>query len=162
MSADIYLESMHIGYAVLWGLKLAFIYDIISIFRNTFVHKNFFIYAEDFLYWIFSALFVFGRLYEIGNGQMRWYMALGIGIGMIFYKLTVSRFLVKGASYVTCKLAWGLGKIIYFMLKPFRYIIKIIKKSYRFLGKRLKSIFRLMKKKLTLTLKLIKITLCKR
>ena len=61
MSPDIYIESAHIGYAVLWGLELAFFYDIIAVFRNMVTHKNIFIYAEDFLYWMFCALFVFGE-----------------------------------------------------------------------------------------------------
>ena len=91
MSADIYTESREIGYAILWGLELAFFYDGLNILRNVMRHKEIFIYLEDFIYWLSAALFVFDRLYKIGNGQIRWYMALGVGIGMLFYKLTVSK-----------------------------------------------------------------------
>ena len=41
MSPDIYVESRHIGYAILWGLKLAFYYDGLFVFRNVIKHKDF-------------------------------------------------------------------------------------------------------------------------
>ena len=104
MSPDIYVESRHIGYAILWGFKLAIFYDVFLIFRNVIKHKNFFIYAEDFIYWILCAVFVFEHIYEIGNGYIRWYMALGVGIGMLAYKLTISKWLVQGVSFVLNKM----------------------------------------------------------
>lgn len=162
MSPDIYVESMHIGYAVLWGLELAVFYDMILIFRNALTHKNFFIYAEDFFYWMFSALFVFDHLYKIGNGQMRWYMVLGIGIGMLTYKLAISRWLVKYVSFVVRKIFNLFGKMILFLFKPFRYIVKIIRKAIKLIKTRLFMVLRLIKKKLTLGIKMIKIALCKR
>ena len=59
MSQDIYVETRHIGYAILWGFKLAIVYDAFLIFRNVIRHKNIFIHIEDFIYWIFCAFFVF-------------------------------------------------------------------------------------------------------
>jgi spore cortex biosynthesis protein YabQ len=146
----------------LWGLELAFFYDIIAVFRNMVTHKNIFIYAEDFLYWMFCALFVFGRLYEIGNGQMRWYMALGIGIGMLAYKLTISRYFVKGATFIVSGIFRFLGKILSFFFRPIRYTLKAFRKIFRVVKSRFVTIVRLMKKKLTLGIKMIKIALCKR
>ena len=58
MSPDIYVESRHIGYAILWGFKLAIFYDVFLIFRNVIKHKNLFIYAEDFIYWILSFTYI--------------------------------------------------------------------------------------------------------
>jgi spore cortex biosynthesis protein YabQ len=147
MSPDIYIESAHIGYAVLWGLELAFFYDIIAVFRNMVTHKNIFIYAEDFLYWMFCALFVFRRLYEIGNGQMRWYMALGIGIGMLAYKLTISRYFVKGATFIVSGIFRFLGKILSFFFRPIRYTLKAFRKIFRVVKSRFVTIVRLLKKK---------------
>ena len=162
MSPDIYVESRHIGYAILWGLELAVLYDTISILRNVIKHKNFFIYTEDFFYWIFCALFVFEHLYEIGDGHVRWYMALGVGIGMLAYKLTLSKWVVKGISFVLNKIKWVIYKILSVVSKPFRFIIRKIRQFLKYVRARIKSIFRLMKKKLTLALKMLKITLCKR
>lgn len=162
MSPDIYVESRHIGYAVLWGLELAVFYDAISILRNVVKHKNFFIYVEDFLYWIFCAFFVFEHLYEIGDGHVRWYMALGVGIGMLAYKLTLSRWIVKGISFILNKIKWLICKIVAVIVKPIGYIARKIRQFFKYIKARVRSCIRLMKKKLTLAVKMLKITLCKR
>ena len=162
MSADIYTESREIGYAILWGLELAFFYDGLNILRNVMRHKEIFIYIEDFIYWLSAALFVFDRLYKIGNGQIRWYMALGVGIGMFFYKLTVSKWLVKGASFILQKILWILGKILSVFVRPLRFIFGKIRKLLKIIRGRVLLSLRLLKKKLTLALKMLKIALCKR
>lgn len=162
MSQDIYTESLHIGYAILWGLELAIIYDAFAVFRILVKHKNFFIYIEDFIYWMFCAIFVFERLFEIGNGHMRWYMAFGVGIGMLSYKLTLSKWIVKGISFVLVKLFWIIGKILNIFIKPIKFILRKIRKILCYIKVRSKSLLRLLKKKLTLAIKMLKITLCKR
>lgn len=162
MSQDIYVESRHLGYAILWGLELAVCYDALLILRNVLKHKNIFVYIEDFFYWMFCALFVFEHLYEIGDGHVRWYMALGVGIGMLAYKLTVSKWLVKGVTFILNKLFWILGKILNVIIAPIKVFLRKIRKIMRFLKGRLSCAFRLVKKKLTLAVKMLKITLCKR
>ena len=161
MSPDIYVESKHIGYAILWGLELAVFFDIFSIFRNVVRHKNFFIYAEDFLYWIACALFVFDHLYEIGDGYIRWYMALGVGIGMLAYKLTLSKWIVRSISYVLNLIKRIAVKIIRILIKPFGLIVHKIRSLAGYLRAIAKSVFRLLKKKLTLYIKMLKIALTK-
>lgn len=162
MSPDIYVESRHIGYAILWGFKLAVFYDLILILRNVIKHKNFFIYAEDFIYWIFCAVFVFENLYKIGNGYIRWYMALGVGIGMLAYKITVSKRLVKGVSFVLNKIKELLIKVFRFFIRPFCIFGRKLRSLFKYTGARIRTIFRLLKKKLTLTLKMLKIAISKR
>lgn len=162
MSQDIYMESRHLGYAIIWGLELAVCYDALLILRNVVKHKNIFVYMEDFVYWMFCALFVFEHLYEIGNGHIRWYMALGIGIGMLAYKLIVSRWVVKVVSNFLKKVLGIIGKILSITLAPIRFLWKKIKGLFRFLKCRMGCILRLLKKKLTLAVKMLKITLCKR
>lgn len=138
MSQDIYVESRHIGYAILWGVELAVFYDGFLIFRNVIKHKDFFVYAEDFVYWLFCAFFVFDRLYEIGDGYIRWYMAMGVGIGMLFYKLTLSKWLVKGCSIILNKLKNICKKILTIFLKPFLKTGHRIKRVFCYLRRRSK------------------------
>lgn len=162
MSPDIYVESRHIGYAILWGLELAVFYDAFLICRNVIKHKIFIVYLEDFFYWLVCAFFVFENLYEIGDGYIRWYMALGVGIGMLFYKLTVSKWLVKSLSLFFNKVKSIVIKLAVFLLKPFYMLWHNTRRLFRYINKRVRMVFRLIKKKLTLALKMLKITLCKR
>lgn len=156
------MESKHIGYAILWGLELAVFYDIFLIVRNVFKHKIFVIYAEDFVYWLICAFFVFENLYEIGDGYIRWYMALGVGIGMLAYKVTLSKWIVKSLSFVLSKVKQFIEKLAAVLIKPFYILGRGMRRIFCYFKRRIKTIFRLIKKKLTLALKMLKITLCKR
>lgn len=162
MSQDIYIESRYIGYALLWGIRLAVYYDILLILRNLIKHKNIFIYMEDFLYWMYCTLFVFDHLYKIGDGNIRWYMALLIGIGMLSYRLLLSRYPVKFVTFIFAKLLFVLKKIFRFLFAPILSILRRMKKLLLFAGKRTRQIRRMLKKKLTHRIKMLKITLCKR
>ena len=161
MSPDIYIESKQLGYAVIWGFELACFYDGLLIFRNTIRHKDIVIYMEDFIYWIFCAFFVFEHLYEIGDGYIRWYIALGVGIGMILYKLTLSKWIVKIVSYISNKIKEIILKVIIFLMKPFYMLFSKLNKFIKYGKHRIKSAFRLFKKKLTLAVKMLKIALGK-
>ena len=161
MSPDIVIESRHMGYALWWGFKLAIFYDAILIMRNVIKHKNLFWYMEDLVYWIFCALFVFENIYEIGDGYIRWYIALGVGIGMLFYKLTISRWLVKYVSFLLNKIKEFILKGLSVLIRPFIKIGHKIKAVIRFIKIRIRTLYRLLKKKLTLTLKMLKIALNK-
>ncbi len=162
MSQDIYMESQRIGYAILWGIELAIVYDALSILRCVFCHKNIFIYLEDFIYWMFSAVFVFEHLFKIGNGHMRWYMALGVGIGMLTYKLTLSKQVVKCISFILKRLIFGIKKVWLFLTKPLRFFLSKSLKMLAYIRMRIRSFLRILKKKLTLAIKMLKIALCKR
>ena len=162
MSQDIYVEARHISYAFYWGLYLALIYDAFLILRNVIKHKDIFVYIEDFIYWLFCAYYVFDNLYKIGNGYIRWYMALGVGIGMLVYKLTISKYLVQIFSYIFNKLKILIEKILYLFLKPFFKLGRDLKRIFCHMRAKRKMAIRLFKKKLTRALKMLKITLRKR
>ena len=80
---------------------------------------------------------------------------LGVGIGMLFYKLTISRWLVKITSKLLNMIKTIILKILLFIMKPFFKLGRDIKRFFRYLKSRIK-------KKLTRTIKMLKITLCKR
>ena len=162
MSQDIYVETRYISYALFWGLKLACIYDTFLILRNVIKHKEIFVYLEDFFYWLFCAYYVFDNLYKIGDGYIRWYMALGVGIGMLFYKLTISKWLVKAISFVLNQIKSIIIKVLYFVLRPFLKVGYGIRRLFCYIRGRRKTAMTLFKKKLTLAIKMLKITLCKR
>ena len=89
-------------------------------------------------------------------------MALGVGIGMLFYKLTISRWLVKAISKVINIIKEFVWKILFYILKPFLKLGCGIRRSFRYIKARIKTVGTLFKKKLTLSIKMLKITLRKR
>ena len=85
MSSQIVEETLFLYHAVLLGVFVAVIYDIIRIFRRVINHNRFFISLEDILYWVFCAWEVFYLLYKESSGVLRWFAILGIAFGMFLY-----------------------------------------------------------------------------
>ena len=111
------------------GAILAFIYDMVRIFRLFFQHKDWLVDLEDLLFWLFTAWLVFRTLFIYNRGALRGYAFLGMFLGVVLYALTLSRLLLKIAS----KLAPYWKKVGNFVKKPFRFL-------GQFMRKRLKNI----------------------
>lgn len=152
-------ENSFLLYALLMGIFITFIYDIIRIFRRVVPHGSFLVALEDIAFWIYCAAEVFLLMYHESNGTLRWFAVLGAMMGMFSYKKLISTPFVKYISLLLQKLLMLIRKGFAVFLKPFRLVGgkaagaagKAVKK-----GKRGGSI---LKKKLTFFLKVLKMNL---
>lgn len=161
MSSQIVEETLFLYHAVLLGVFVAVIYDVIRIFRRVVYHNRFFIALEDILYWVFCAWEVFYLLYKESSGVLRWFAILGIALGMFLYMISISRFVVHFISKAINKCLHILEKIIGFLLTPFRKAadkIGVTSKRTKHFTKRGGHF---LKKKLTASGKVLKILLYK-
>lgn len=153
-------ENVFLLYALLMGIFITFVYDILRIFRRVIPHGNLLISLEDMGFWIYCAARVFLLMYHESNGTLRWFAVLGALVGMFLYKKTVSPSFVKYTSMLLRKVLGALGKIGSFLLKPMasmlqraksaankakvrsvrrrEYVKWFLKKKLTFLGKMLK------------------------
>lgn len=160
-------ENIFLFYALLMGIFITFIYDLLRIIRRVFPHGGFLVALEDLGFWIYCAAEVFMLMYRFSDGMLRWFAVLGALTGMGLYKKLASPFLVKYASLVLLKIKRLLGKIIDFLLKPIRFLWCKIKgylkkavgrikgRAVRYRQRGRKTI----KKKLTHLLKVLKMTI---
>ena len=152
-------ENSFLLYALLMGIFITFIYDIIRIFRRVVPHGSFLVALEDIAFWIYCAAEVFLLMYHESNGTLRWFAVLGAMMGMFSYKKLISTPFVKYISLLLQKLLMLIRKGFAVLLKPVRLVGgkaagaagKAVKK-----GKRGGSI---LKKKLTFFLKVLKMNL---
>lgn len=111
------------------GALLAFIYDVVRVFRLLFRHKDWLVDVEDLLFWIFTAWLVFRTLFAYNRGALRGYAFLGMFLGVMLYALTLSRLFLL---------------IVEKMLPYWRKVGDIMKKPFlffaQFMRKRLKNI----------------------
>lgn len=117
-------ENVFLLYALLMGIFITFVYDILRIFRRVIPHGNFLISLEDIGFWIYCAAKVFVLMYHESNGTLRWFAVLGALAGMFAYKKLVSPFFVKYTSLVLKKLFGILGKFGKFVCKPLFFAAK--------------------------------------
>ena len=91
-------EIIFMLYSMGMGIVIPFIYDWVIIARIVCRHNVFFLAMEDILFWFFCAISVFYLMQTQGNGTLRWFAILGAIAGILFYKKTFGRLLVKGIS----------------------------------------------------------------
>ncbi len=95
------------------GLLVGLIYDFFRLIRKLFTHKPALVYIEDFLFWLFSTFVCFYILLHKNNLELRFYLFIGILIGLCFYFNLFSQFILKIFEYLICA-----------FLKPLAFIIK--------------------------------------
>ncbi len=156
-------ESQFLFYALIMGIFITFVYDILRIFRRVIPHNNFWISVEDLFFWIYCTAEVFLLMYHQGNGTLRWFAVLGAFIGMGSYKKLISPFFVKYITMLLNKLLEPLVKFGKWILQP---IAKAISKMGKAAGKIKQQTLRKrkhtkwqLKKKLTFLVKMLKMTL---
>lgn len=153
-------ENEFLLHALLMGIFITFVYDILRILRRAVPHGGFMVSLEDMLFWIFCAEKVFLMMYHESDGNLRWFAVIGALAGMFLYKKLVSSWFVKYVSMGLEKVIGVLAKTADFLLRPFRAAKARAGAAAGAAGNRFGRLLRggkrRMKKKLTFFLKVLK------
>lgn len=156
-------ENIFLLHALLMGIFITFVYDILRIIRRVIPHHWFFVSLEDLCFWIYCGAEVFLLMYHESNGSLRWFAVLGSLAGMLMYRKLVSGFLVKYVSMILSRILRFLGGILKRLLRPFFILIRKARRGTRRAGGEIARIAgrirRRIKNKLTCFLKMFKINL---
>ena len=143
-------------HALLMGIFITFVYDLLRIFRRVIPHRAFFVSLEDLAFWIYCGAEVFLLMYHESNGTLRWFAVTGALAGIFSYKKLVSPYFVKYISL-------ALRRVLEGMLRPVRFVGKMTgsaaRRAGRGLGFAAGRIRRRIKLRLTNFVKLLKINL---
>lgn len=160
-------ENSLLFYALLMGIFITFVYDILRIARRVFHHSGFLVSLEDLSFWVYCAVEVFMLMYRFSDGMLRWFAVLGALTGMFLYKKLASPFFVKYVSLVLLKVKKILRRILGFLLKPIRFLLQVVKAHMKKAAAKMRGRAvrykqrgkRAIKKKLTYLLKVLKMTI---
>lgn len=104
------------------GLIIGIFYDFFRLIRKIFLHKNKYVYIEDIIFWLISTFISFYILLHKNNLELRFYLFLGIFLGITIYFVCFSNFVVT----ITLKIIQIVIKPIVFVLNLFKpYISKV-------------------------------------
>ena len=106
------------------GACQGLLFDVFRIFRRVAKPGVVAVNVSDFLFWAASAVLITGGFLFFNNGQMRWYVFLGLFLGAVFYFLLLSKHII-----------WGAVKIIAGFLGIFHIFLKILLTPLVFLYK---------------------------
>ena len=156
-------ENVFLLHALLMGIFITFIYDLLRIFRRVVPHKNFFVSAEDLFFWIYCGGEVFLLMYHESDGTLRWFAVMGALAGMYLYMKLVSPLLVEYVSLGLIQILEFLKKILRLLLKPVRFLIRKTAGAAQKTSQRTIRLFgrakRRLKNRLTYFMKMLKMTI---
>ena len=117
MSPGILKELQFFALAVLRGILIVMLYDLLRILRRIVPHGVWTVALEDVAYWIGTALLVFQLLYQENDGAVRGYALFAVAAGMMLYHQTLSGWLVSHIAGI-------LNLCLRILLKPFRAVYR--------------------------------------
>ena len=110
------------------GVIIGIIFDFFRIIRRSFKTTELFTYIEDILFWIITGFTLLFTIFTFCNGEIRFYMFIGVFLGCVLYMLLFSRQLIQISLLIINKLKKIITKIILCIIMPFKYIITVIRR----------------------------------
>ena len=102
------------------GIIIGILFDFFRILRKTFKTSDLITYIEDIIFWIITGIIIIYSMYKFSDGELRFFMIIGIIIGTILYLVTVSEYVIKISVFIINILK----KVLYF---PIKILFKFIR-----------------------------------
>lgn len=136
------------------GIILSILFDIFRSLRKSFKTSDLITYIEDICYWILAGFILIYSIFVFNNGEVRAYIFLGIGMGILLYLTFVSKMFIRVNVAIITTIKNIINKLVKSLLLPIKFIFNLIKKiflkpiSFIFINFRqsLKKIFKFSKK----------------
>lgn len=133
------IQWITLFYMILAGSAMGLAYDSYRVLSLKLSFPKWLNALLDLLYWLWAALLVFRMLYAGNQGQLRFYVFLGLFLGVwiyfLLFSVTVRRFvvmLIQSIQYM-CRLLW---KIIGILIGvPILWIWRLLRGSLLLLGR---------------------------
>jgi len=94
------LQAYIFLYSIAGGMIIALIYDIFRIKRKAIKTNAIITYIEDLIYWIIVALVMLAVVYYSNEGEIRGYIFIGTGLGVILYVSLLSRIVIRSSMII--------------------------------------------------------------
>ena len=85
---------------VIVGILLGFIFDIFRALRKSIKNSTVATNIEDILFVIISFIIITTVVQIISKGELRFYILLGIILGILIYFLSVSKYIIAGETWI--------------------------------------------------------------
>ena len=112
------------------GILIGLLFDIFRILRRNFKTSDIVTYLQDILFWILTGFILLYSIFTFSNGEIRFYMFLGVFLGCLVYMLIFSKYFININVKIILVLKKVIGKILSIIIFPIKIIIKFIKKIF--------------------------------
>lgn len=143
-------------YFILTGIVLGIIFDVFRIARRTIKTSDFITNLEDVLFGLMAGVIILITIFKFNNGELRLYIFIGLGIGIILNMLFISKYFIK----INVCIINFIKKVLKFLFKPIisfvKFVKKILFKPFLFVIFNIRKLIEQITKKLTINLKKVK------
>ena len=112
------------------GILIGLLFEIFRILRRSFKTSDIVTYLQDILFWILTGFILLYSIFTFSNGEIRFYMFLGVFLGCLVYMLIFSKYFININVKIILVLKKVIGKILSIIIFPIKIIIKFIKKIF--------------------------------
>jgi len=123
---------------ILIGIIISFLFDFFRILRRLYKTPDFITIIQDIAFWIISGIILLYGIFILNEGKIRAYLFIGILAGILFYIITLSKFITNMGT----KLLTVLNKIIIVPVSNiFQVILNIVVKFINSLKNRINKFY---------------------
>ena len=115
-------EQVFICFFIL-GIIIGLIFDFFKALRKSFKTKYNITFLEDFIFIVISAVLIIFSIIKINGGNIRFFLFIGILLGVLIYSLTISNFYVIILNGIV-RICKQIFKIPYMFFKKMFFFIK--------------------------------------
>ena len=76
------------------GITIGIIFDIFRVIRKSFKTPDLITFIEDLIFLIITSFLIIFSIIKLNGGEIRFYLFLGIFVGILIYFLTISNLCV--------------------------------------------------------------------
>lgn len=144
------LQLLSLFRSIIFGFIIFLIYDILRSITISFKFSDINIFITDVLYCVLLMPFVFCFLIVTTNGELRGYIFIGLIIGLLFWKYTLSRLyfpllvklnviIYKGSTWIYRGIFSIFSSLYLYFCKFFKNCLNLFKKMLIYFKKLLKK-----------------------
>ena len=126
MYTDNLEQLINFIYFIITGMLLGIVFDIFRILRKTFKTSDIITNIQDILFGLITGTILLTSIFIFNNGELRLYLFLAIGSGILIYMLLISKYFIK----LNVAIINLIKKIIILLTKPFIILLKFIKRLF--------------------------------
>ena len=112
------------------GIIIGLLFDFFRIMRRSFKTHDIVTYIQDVLFWILTGFILLYSIFTFNNGEIRLFMFLGVALGIIFYMLCLSSYIIKVNVAIINFFKNIILKIFNIISIPFKVIYNLIRKIF--------------------------------
>lgn len=89
------------GMTIVAGVVMGVVFDLFRVLRGSARPRSVLTWVSDILYWVSVTPLVAGLLLHANWGELRFYVVLGIGLGLALYFTLCSPFVLEALFFIT-------------------------------------------------------------